>query len=45
MSAFGGKADVKHGKADIGDFMSAFDLIMSALPPTTDISGRFANVR
>ena len=45
MSAFGGKADVKREKADIGDFMSAFDPIMSAITPITDIPDRLANVR
>jgi len=45
MSAFEGKADVKGEKADIGDFMSAFDPIMSALPPIADIPDRTANVR
>ncbi len=45
MSAFGGKADVKREKADIGDFMSAFNPIMSALPPITDIPGKPVNVR
>ncbi len=38
MSAFGCKADIKRQKADIGDSMSAFGV-------TTDIPGRFANVR
>jgi hypothetical protein len=45
MSAFGGKADVKREKADIGKFMSAFDPIMSALPPTTDIPDCSVDVR
>ncbi len=45
MSAFGGKADVKVGKADIGDCMSAFDPIMSAITPKADISDRPVNVR
>ncbi len=45
MSAIPPIADVKREKADIGDFMSAFNPIMSALPPITDISGRPVNVR
>ncbi len=38
MSAFGGKADVKREKADIGKLMSAFDPIMSAITSITDIT-------
>ncbi len=45
MSALHPKADVKVEKADIGDFMSAFDPIMSAITPKADISGRSVNVR
>ena len=37
MSALHPKADVKVEKADIGDFMSAFDPIMSAITPKADI--------
>ncbi len=45
MSAFGGKADVKREKADIGDFMSAFDPIMSVITPKADILTGPVNVR
>ncbi len=45
MSVVGGKADVKREKADIGDFMYAFDPIMSAIPPKADIPDRPVNVR
>ncbi len=45
MSAFGGKAVVKGEKADIGDFMSAFDPIMSAITPITDIPVSTIDVR
>ncbi len=45
MSAFGCKADVIAGKADIGESMSGFDPITSAITPKADISGRSANVR
>ena len=45
MSAFGGKADVKREKADIGIFMSAFDPIMSAITPKADIPSGHVDVR
>lgn len=38
-------ADVKCEKADIGDFMSAFDLIMSAITPKADIPDSAVDVR
>ncbi len=37
MSALPPKPDVKGEKADIGDFMSAFDPIMSVITPKADI--------
>ncbi len=45
MSALHPKADVKVEKADIGDFMSAFDPIMSAITPITDIPEKHGDVR
>ncbi len=45
MSVNGGKADEISGKADISVDMSAFEPFSSALPPTTDIPDRPANVR
>ena len=45
MSVVGGKADVKREKADIGDFMSAFDPIMSAITPKADIPKSTVDVR
>ena len=45
MSALHPKADVKVEKADIGDFMSAFDPIMSAITPKADITERRGDVR
>ncbi len=37
MSVVGGKADIMGSKADMESPMSVFPLIMSALPPLTDI--------
>ncbi len=45
MSALHPKADVKREKADIGDMMSAFDPIMSAITPITDIPVSTIDVR
>ena len=45
MSVVGGKADVKREKADIGDFMSAFDPIMSVIAPKADIPNSTIDVR
>ncbi len=45
MSALHPKADVKVEKADIGDFMSAFDPIMSAITPKADVPDSTVDVR
>ncbi len=45
MSALPPKADVKGEKADIGDFMSAFDPIMSVIAPKADIPNSTIDVR
>ncbi len=42
MSALPPTTDIKCEKTDIGDWMSAFDPIMSALPPITDIVARMS---
>ncbi len=45
MSAIPPKADVKREKADIGDSMSAFDPITSAITPKADIPDSSVDVR
>ncbi len=45
MSVNGGKADEISGITDIGDLMSAFDPIMSAITPITDIPVSTIDVR